>query len=200
MRAKSLALVASLLLGSSTGWAADKVAAPPEEDMDTPAPPPEEAPPADEPPARGGTIDLTGGSRHREGEYGGVTPGKPRASSDGKRKGKPAPPNTITWVGFQTQGGTPTVFVGGGAAVTPTQSVDGKVLTVRFPGLKLGRSRNLTRFIDTRFFGTDVTRIETRKDKRDVVVRITFKDAARQAKVDTAPGDVGAEQLVLLSL
>lgn len=90
----------------------------------------------------------------REGDYGGIAPGTgPRE----KRKVKRGP-GYLTWVGFTKVGDAPRVFLRVTSAVTPTQASGGGELVVTLPGLKLDTS-NDGRPLDTRYFGTRVTRV-----------------------------------------
>jgi hypothetical protein len=165
--------------------------------------PEEDLPRLEQDPARSHLIVRPGADlrqAHPEGEYGGVTPGKARphhGDSATSHPARPVPARTVTWIGFQAQGGSPVVFVQMSTDVTPEQKVKGKTLLVHFPGAKLARHHNLGRFIDTRFFKTDVTRIDARSEKGGVTVRVSFKDAARQAKVDRAVAETGGTQVLL---
>jgi hypothetical protein len=164
-------------------------------------------------PAAGSGVDAVGGDEvHREGEYGGVTPGqeKPRAAlDDGKKptkkaKAKAASGPLVSWVGFQKQeSGGARVFVQCTGAAAYEQAVSGDRLVVFLPGAKLG-DRNNGRFLDTSFFDTRVARIEVhasgrkRGEKPGLAVVVSFKKGAAtqaSAKVET-----GADGLVYLFL
>lgn len=126
--------------------------------------------------------------QHKEGEYGGVSPGHPPRAHEGKNV-KPPKAGTLAWVGFQAG----TVFLQIGSAVSYTQHVEGKQLVVHLTGVKrLGRQ--VGRALDTRFFETPISRVTVKKVKKrkarkgkparaaGVEVRISFKDPAAVAE------------------
>ena len=161
---------------------------------------------------RGGTILLvagllTGSARAQEPapteeqaplhlvtDYAGVVPGAPA-----RPKKRPAKP-TLTWIGFQAEGGAPRVFVQSSHPITAEQRVAGDELVVSLGELAIGE-RNNTRPLDCRFFGTDVARVwATRGRKGQVELHVRFKDkgAARQAAAKIS--EEGGFTLVLLDL
>lgn len=139
--------------------------------------------------------------KHKEGEYGGVTPGViypyddkdfknriKRPTNSGKRK------NRVTWVGFQPQDdGTSRVFIQLTSELEYTQAVVGDRLEVHLPGARLANA-NARRRLDTTQFETSISevkaqRVAGRRGKKDqpgrsagVAVTVRFKDAgaARQ--------------------
>jgi len=126
---------------------------------------------------------------HKEGQYGGVTPGEAQPAD---RAGKPAKPKrpplkgTLTWIGFAAKDGGAEVFFQSVAPFEVSQKVDKGALVITLSGLtRLGH--NIWRPIDTRFFETPVSRIIARKKGKAVEVRIAFKNGkdVAQAAVHT---------------
>lgn len=139
--------------------------------------------------------------KHKEGEYGGVTPGViypyddkdfknriKRPTNSGKRKDR------VTWVGFQPQsGGSSRVFIQLTTEVEYSQVVVGDHLEVYLHGARLANA-NARRRLDTTQFGTAISevkaqRVARRRAKNDqparpagVEVEVRFKGAgaARQ--------------------
>lgn len=152
---------------------------------------------------------------HKEGEYGGVTPGlvyryrfeldkkaskrvqrlvKRRTNRRAKRR------LTVSWVGFQPRSGSGSrVFVQLNRDAVYTQRVEKSVLIVTVEGARLG-SRNARRRIDTRFFDTPIMMISSkrvrrrraRKDrpaqKAGVAFYIQFKNPADAAQAQASLG------------
>ncbi len=139
-----------------------------------------------------GTRDV-----HREGDYGGVVPGKTGQGDKAtrKKKARPAAP-LVTWVGFQAlEAGAARVFVQLSADAAYEQNVVGDALVVFLPGARLG-TRNHGRFIDTSFFDTRVARIDAspvrrkRGRKAGVEISVRFKKgtaAQAQARAEQGP-------------
>lgn len=141
---------------------------------------------------------------HKEGQYGGVTPGAPEAPRPRDATAKPArpkrpPPNgTLTWIGFEAKDGGAEVFFQSVAPFVLTQRVEGATLVVHLGLRRLGH--NTWRQIDTRFFDNPLSGIvaravgaaRTTKDRparaAGIEARIAFKNArdAREAAVRTA--------------
>jgi hypothetical protein len=127
-------------------------------------------------------------------DYAGVVPGAPA-----RPKKRPAKP-TLTWIGFQAEGGAPRVFVQASHPITAEQRLAGDELVISLGELAIGE-RNNTRPLDCRFFGTDVARVwATRARKGQVELHVRFKDkgAARQAAAKTS--EEGGFTLLLLDL
>jgi len=138
---------------------------------------------------------------HKEGQYGGVTPGE---VSPQERAGKPAKPRrppprgTLTWIGFEAKDGGAEVFFQSVAPFELTQRVEGANLVVHLGLQRLGH--NTWRQVDTRFFDNPLAGIVARtvgaaratKDRparsAGIEARIAFKKArdAREATVRTA--------------
>jgi hypothetical protein len=124
----------------------------------------------------------------KEGDYGGVTPAE--ASTKAKR---PRRKKGLQWIGFQPREGGGRVFVMAGEEMPYSQAVAGGALLVELPGARFG-SRNATRPLDTRFFGSTVARIVPRRvgarragkgqpaHKAGVELRIEFKNPADAAE------------------
>src|SRR5882672_4325488 len=90
---------------------------------------------------------------HKEGEYGGVTPGETQKPDPAAKPGKPKrppPKGTLTWIGFEAKDGGAEVFFQSVAPFELTQRVDGSTLVVHLSLPRLGH--NTWRQIDTRFF------------------------------------------------
>ncbi len=138
---------------------------------------------------------------HKEGQYGGVTPGEVQL---GDRAGKPVQPKrpppkgTLTWIGFEAKDGGAEVFFQSVAPFELTQRVEGANLVVHLNLRRLGH--NTWRQIDTRFFDNPLSGIVARavgaaratKERAahgaGIEARIAFKNAkdAREAAVRTA--------------
>jgi hypothetical protein len=138
---------------------------------------------------------------HREGQYGGVTPGEtpPRDPSAPAAKAKRPPPRgTLTWVGFEPKNGGAEVFFQSVAPFELTQHVEGATLVVHLGLSRLGH--NTWRQIDTRFFDNPLSGIVARTvvaaratkgrpaHGAGIEARIAFKNPgdAKQATVRTA--------------
>jgi hypothetical protein len=90
---------------------------------------------------------------HREGEYGGVTPGQTQKPEPGAKPGRPKrppPKGTLTWIGFEAKDGGAEVFFQSVAPFEITQHLEGSTLVVHLNLTRLGQ--NTWRQIDTRFF------------------------------------------------
>ena len=138
---------------------------------------------------------------HKEGQYGGVTPGEAQPhDTSGKpaRPKRPPPRGTLTWIGFSAKDGGAEVFFQSVAPFELSQRVDGATLVVHLSLTRLGH--NTWRQIDTRFFDNPLSSIvaravgATRATKgrpahgSGIEARIAFKNAAdaKQATVRTA--------------
>ena len=98
---------------------------------------------------------------HKEGDYGGVEPGKTPSSTDHPKFKKPPPKGTLSWIGFEAKDGGAQVFFQSPGQFELTQSVDNGTLYVYLTGIsRLGA--NEWRAIDTRFFDNPLSRIEAR--------------------------------------
>ena len=138
---------------------------------------------------------------HKEGEYGGVTPGEtaPRdpAAKPGKAKRSPSK-GTLTWIGFEAKDGGAQVFFQSVAPFEVSQHVEGAQLVVHLGLTRL--AQNAGRPIDTRFFDNPLAKIAARSvgasratkahpaRKSGIEARIAFKNAkdAKEAAVRTA--------------
>jgi len=100
---------------------------------------------------------------HREGEYGGVTPGKVSEKRRGPRKGKRP---VVAWVGLRSQGGGASqFFVQLSRDADVQQEVVGNKLLVTIAGARFA-SRNARRRLDTRYFKTSVAGVVPRSVRR----------------------------------
>jgi hypothetical protein len=120
---------------------------------------------------------------HKEGQYGGVTPGEtapavddrglpPGGSAAEGRRGvsdrgarptkakRPPPRGTLTWVGFEAKDGGAEVFFQSVAPFQLTQRVEGTQLIVHLALSRLGA--NTWRQVDTRFFDNPLSGIVAR--------------------------------------
>jgi len=138
---------------------------------------------------------------HKEGQYGGVTPGEtqPREPpAKPARPRRPPPKGTLTWIGFEAKDGGAEVFFQSVAPFELSQRVQGATLVVHLSLPRLGH--NTWRQVDTRFFDNPLSSIVARavgaaratKDRparaAGIEARIAFKNAkdAREAAVRTA--------------
>jgi len=107
-------------------------------------------------------------------------------------------PGYLTWVGFEKTESGPRVFVRlsspPGANVGQTRVGDELVVTL--PGYKLD-VKNDSRPLDTRYFGTEVVRVEARAVKGGIELHIRFRKAGPDARVSTGQAPDG-ETLVYL--
>jgi hypothetical protein len=131
--------------------------------------------------------------QHREGEYGGVTPGE-KPASDVKdaakpRHRRPPPKDELTWIGFQAkEGGGGELFFQAPAQFTVTQHVEKGQVVVTLAGLHR-QVKNARRPLDTRYFDAPIARVTARpRGKKGIEVRIAFKAPkdAHEASVRTA--------------
>lgn len=137
---------------------------------------------------------------HKEGQYGGVTPGETQPHDDGKpaKPRHPPPKGTLTWIGFEAKDGAAEVFFQSVGPFELSQRVEGNTLIVHLGLTRLGQ--NTWRQIDTRFFDNPLSGILAKavgaaratKDHRahgaGIDARIGFKSAkdAREAALRTA--------------
>jgi len=138
---------------------------------------------------------------HKEGEYGGVTPGETQPHDAAVRPAKPRrppPKGTLTWIGFEAKDGGAQVFFQSVAPFELSQRVEGASLIVHLGLTRLGH--NTWRQVDTRFFDNPLAGIRARavgavratKDRRGhgagIEARIAFKSAkdAREGTVRSA--------------
>ena len=126
---------------------------------------------------------------HKEGEYGGVTPGSQPHDSSVKPSKPRRPPSkgTLTWIGFEAKDGGAEVFFQSVAPFEVTQRIEGAQLVVHLALNRLGQ--NTWRQIDTRFFDNPLSGIVARavgaaratKDRpargAGIEARIAFKNA-----------------------
>jgi hypothetical protein len=101
------------------------------------------------------------GEGRREGAYGGVRPGVLPKNPSG-RPVKGARPGTLTWVGFQPDGGVARIFLQSAGEVRATQRIEGKAIVLHLEGVRR-LARNVRRPLDARFFDTPVARIGVKK-------------------------------------
>lgn len=143
----------------------------------------------------GGGVARAQAEQHREGEYGGVTPGeKPSEAKEkpGKHR-RPPPKDELTWIGFQAKdGGGGELFFQAPGAFTVSQKVANGQVVVLLDGLRR-QIKNARRPLDTRFFDTPIARVTARPVHKAIEVRIAFKSAkdAHEATVRTATGPDG---------
>jgi len=138
---------------------------------------------------------------HREGQYGGVTPGEvqPRdPSSTPARPRRPPPRGTLSWIGFSAKDGGAEVFFQSIAPFEVSQHLEGGALIVHLGLARLGH--NTWRQVDTRFFDNPLSGIVARTvgavratkahpaHGAGIDVRIAFKSPkdAREATLRTA--------------
>jgi hypothetical protein len=146
---------------------------------------------------------------HKQGVYGGVTPGKPVAKVYEKKrpvKNRSKRKNRVTWVGFQPSGdGSSRVFIQLTSQVPYTQRVEGDTLIVNLESARFG-SNNAQRFLDTRFFDTALARVDAdrarkgRRRARGVDVRIKFKNPAGAAQASASMSQNDADGYTYLFL
>ncbi|HEY4180826.1 MAG TPA: hypothetical protein VGM90_28470 [Kofleriaceae bacterium] len=135
---------------------------------------------------------LADNAPHKEGDYGGVEPGKPKTPEpkpDGKpAKAKKPAKGALAWIGFEAKDGGAQVFLQSISPFQATQRVEAGALVVH---LDLNRlAANAGRAIDTRFFDNPLAGIHASRGKggRGTDVRITFKNPkdAKEAQLRTA--------------
>ena len=138
---------------------------------------------------------------HKEGQYGGVSPGETQPAEPAAkpaRPKRPPPRGTLTWIGFEAKDGGAEVFFQSVAPFELSQRVEGASLVVRLNLSRLGH--NTWRQVDTRFFDNPLSGIVAKavgaaratKDHKahaaGIEARIAFKSAkdAKEATVRTA--------------
>src|SRR5262249_61695609 len=113
----------------------------------------------------------------------GVVPGT-KGSAKPKRKG----PYLVTWVGFQKTDAGPRVFVRVSSGIGEiTQNASGDEVIAHIPDVRVD-TKNNTRPLDTRYFGTDVTRVWAADAGKGVDLHVRLKKPA-QARISTAPSE-----------
>jgi hypothetical protein len=138
---------------------------------------------------------------HKEGEYGGVTPGEAQPRDTPVKPGKakrPPQKGTLTWIGFEAKDGGAQVFFQSVAPFDLSQRVDGAQLIVQLRLNRLGH--NTWRQIDTRFFDNPLAGVVAKPvgaargskahpgHAAGIEARIAFKNPrdAKEATVRTA--------------
>jgi hypothetical protein len=124
---------------------------------------------------------------HKEGEYGGVTPGEaPSPSAKPAKSKRPPPKGTLTWLGFEAKDGGAQLFFQAASAFEIKQYVDGKQLVIHLGLTRLGP--NTWRQVDTRFFDNPLAGVIARPvgasratrtrpaHGRGISVRVSFKN------------------------
>lgn len=87
--------------------------------------------------------------------------------------------NELLWIGFQPREQSTRVFVQTAREADYTMGTnEAGAVVLTFSNTKLS-ARNFSRFIDTSFFERNVTRIESKKQGKDVVVTISLRKAER---------------------
>jgi hypothetical protein len=143
---------------------------------------------------------------HKEGDYGGVTPGEAPAAKKARRE----PAGTLTWVGFSAKDdGGAELFFRATSEFSASQRIEGGALVVSLEGIKRLK-RNTRRPLDTRFFETPVARVTvkavsarrgTKKlaaRKSGIEVRLAFKKGdAREGSLRTATEPDGSYTVYL---
>lgn len=144
----------------------------------------------------GGAANAVADEQHKEGEYGGVTPGQGSGAphDGGKHAKRPPPKDELTWIGFAAKdGGGGELFFQAPAAFTVSQRVEKGDVVLVLEGLHR-QVRNLRRPLDTRYFDAPIARVIARPvgahgaHKAGIEVRIAFKTAkdAHEAAIRTA--------------
>jgi hypothetical protein len=138
---------------------------------------------------------------HKEGQYGGVSPGEtsPRDTAARPARAKRPPARgTLTWIGFAAKDGGAEVFFQSVAPFELSQRVEGDSLVVHLNLVRLGH--NTWRQIDTRFFDNPLSGVAAKTVSAaraskghaaraaGIEARIAFKAAsdAKEAAVRTA--------------
>jgi hypothetical protein len=169
---------------------------------DTPTPPAKtkKAPKTPKSPAGTGARTFTPSDQpepkdaHKEGEYGGVTPG---SKPDLRNQPRPSK-GTLSWIGFEAKDGGAQLFFQSGGQFDVVQHVEGATLVAYLSLRQLGH--NIWRQIDTRYFDNPLAGVVARnvgaarasKDRpahgAGIEVRITFKNPkdAREGTMRTA--------------
>ncbi|CAN5868521.1 hypothetical protein BH11MYX2_BH11MYX2_29330 [soil metagenome] len=133
---------------------------------------------------------------HKEGDYGGVEPGKAKTveTPDVKRDGKPPkakkPPakGTLSWIGFEAKDGGAQVFLQSIAPFEVSQKIEGSTLVVHADLSRM--ASNVGRIIDTRFFDNPLANIHATRAKRGngTDIRFTFKNPKDAKEATTRSG------------
>lgn len=146
----------------------------------------------------------------KEGEYGGVAPGAPKAPSTRPAKSKrPPPKGTLSWIGFEAKDGGAQLFFQSPGPFQVTQRLQGSTLIVHLSLTRMGA--NTWRQIDTRFFDNPLAYVVARAvgarratkttpaQTRGIDVRITFKNPkdAREGSVRSATEADGMQYVYL---
>ena len=121
--------------------------------------------------------DVQPTTTHKEGDYGGVSPGEAPPVDHPRPKRKP-PVGTLSWVGFEAKSGGAELFFQSIAPFEVTQTVAGGSVVAHLGNLRtLGA--NAWRAVDTRYFDNPLSRIEARRATHGagLDVRVTFKTA-----------------------
>jgi hypothetical protein len=142
------------------------------------------------------SMEPSQGDAHRVGAYGGVEPGQaapPPAIGrvTRRRQGRPQPLRILTWPGFTPLGdGGSRFFVQTTDPIQPeVRAEEGRVVLI-FPNAQV-HLRNSTRWLETRFFNTPVTRARLERRGRDMAFVLYLRSPA-VPRVSTEPGPTGA--------
>ncbi len=125
--------------------------------------------------------------------YDGVVPGAPA-----KARAKPKGPNLVTWVGFQKTDAGPRVFVRVSSGIQqPTLDTAGDEVIVHIAAVRID-TKNNARPLDTRYFGTDVTRVWARQVAKGVDLHVKLAKAGAPPRLSTAPVPQGDGAVLIL--
>lgn len=138
---------------------------------------------------------------HKEGEYGGVTPGT-KPADNAKPHGKKPAKGTLSWIGFEAKDGGAQVFFQSVAPFEVTQQIVGGSVYAYLTLPRLGT--NTWRQVDTRYFDNPLSGIVARtvgaakatKDRAahpaGIEVRIAFKNP-KDAKDGAVRSETGPD-------
>lgn len=138
---------------------------------------------------------------HREGEYGGVSPGQQGPKDKPAKPKRPPPKGTLSWIGFEAKDGGAQLFFQSVGPFEVQQHVEGSTLVVHLNLRRMGA--NTWRQIDTRFFDNPLAFVKARQvgarrgsktapaRGAGIDVRITFKNPkdAREGTLRAATAD-----------
>lgn len=142
---------------------------------------PYKAPAKKVPPPRGDLVVPTprDNTPHREGDYGGATPGGQIPKDRPARPKRPPPKGTLSWIGFEAKDGGASLFFQSVGPFDVQQHLEGNTLVVHLNLARLGA--NAWRQVDTRFFDNPLAFILA---KQVGAARATKSSPARGAGID----------------
>lgn len=196
----TLLSVGLALSAASPAWAQEEGLLSEENELvpeEAPAPAPAPAVPA-APTGPMGSPMAAAVTGRAPGAYAGVVPGRAQDPAQSRRKKPPRP--SVTWIGYQPrEGGAARLFIETSVPVTHEQTVQGDVVSITIPGVRLA-SRNVGRRLDLSAFDGPIASVDVKQARGragGVTLRVKLRAGGKQPAVMTEPDPAGYHYLFL---